>query len=164
MDFKTYNGRVDIMGPNTTAAFTLSDKIPVNQMSSYRDAMQGNWYNTELSNAFFSQQNILILQNGIRFGVYNKSNKKYIIGNQDGDELKIIMRSIFLQHSKNLPDKIAEQIENLNKLVLDYAVKQVYSEADAYMKYKRDASTLVTPIEPPVMSKPNDKQLMYNEF
>ena len=164
MDFKTYNGRVDIMGPNTTAAFTLSDKIPVNQMSSYRDAMQGNWYNTELSNAFFSEQNILILQNGIRFGVYKKSNKKYTIGYQDGDELKIIMRSIFLQHSKNLPDKIAEQIENLNKLVLDYAVKQVYGEADAYMKYKRDASTLVTPIEPPVMSKPNDKQLMYNEF
>ena len=157
------NGRVDIMGPNTTAVFSLSDRIPVSQMSSYRDAMTGNWNNTPLSNAFFSRENIQALQNGIRAGVYNRSNQQYLIGNQNSDELKIIMRSIFLQNAMNNPDNIAGQINTLNKLVLDYAVHQVYGEAEGYMKYKRDASTLVTPIEPPVMSKCNDKQLLYNK-
>lgn len=157
------NGRVDIMGTNTTAVFSLSDRIPVSQMSSYRDAMTGNWNNTPLSDAFFSRENIQALQNGIRAGVYNRSNQQYLIGNQNSDELKIIMRSIFLQNAKNTPGNIPAQIDTLNKLVLEYAVHQVYGEAEGYMKYKRDASTLVTPIEPPAMSKCNDKQLLYNK-
>ena len=164
MDYQNGNGRVNIMGPNTSSVFALSDRIPVSQMSSYRDAMTGNWNNTLLSNAFFSRENIQALQNGIRVGVYNRSNQQYLIGNQNSDELKIIMRSIFLQNAKNNPDHIPEQISELNKLVLDYAVHQVYGEAEGYMKYKRDASTLVTPIEPPVMSKCNDKQLLYKKF
>ena len=157
------NGRVDIMTPNTTAVFALSDKIPVNQISSYRDAMSGNWENTSLSNSFFSRHNIQALQNGIRKGVYNMSNKQYLIGQQNENELKIVMRSIFLQNSQNLKDNIPLQIDTLNKLVLDYAVGQVYREAEGYMKYKRDASTLVSPMEPPIMSKNHNKQLIYNK-
>ena len=44
------------MGPNTSSVFALSDRIPVSQMSSYGDAMTGNWNNTLLSNAFFSRK------------------------------------------------------------------------------------------------------------
>lgn len=163
MNCQPKNGRVDITGPNTSAVFALSDRIPVSQMSSYRDAMTGNWNNTPLSRAFFSRENIQALQNGIRIGVYNRSNQQYLIGNQNSDELKIIMRSIFLQNAKNTPENIPLQIDTLNKLVLEYAVHQVYGEAEGYMKYKRDASTLVTPMEPPVMSKCNDKQLLYKK-
>lgn len=163
MDCQTKNGRVDIMGPNTAAVFSLSDRIPVSQISSYRDAMTGNWNNTPLSNAFFSQANIQAIQNGIRAGVYKRSNNQYLIGNQNGDELKIIMRSIFLQNAQNKPDNVPLQIDILNKMVLKYAVHQVYGEAEGYMKYKRDASTLVMPMEPPAMSTLNDKQLLYKE-
>lgn len=163
MDNLNKNGRVDIMGPNTTAVFSLSDKIPVNQISSYREAMTGNWENTLLSKSFFSHQNIHALHNGIRKGVYNMSNKQYLIGQQNEDELKIVMRSIFLQNSQNLKHNIPLQIDTLNKLVLDYAVGQVYREAEGYMKYKRDASTLVSPMEPPIMSKNHNKQLIYNK-
>jgi len=69
------------------------------------------------------------------------------------------MRSIFLQNSKNLPKDIPQQIQDLNKLVLDYCVKQVYGEAEGYMKYKTDVSTLVIPIAHPIMAYSNDKQL-----
>ena len=72
MNTQPKNGRVDIMGPNTAAVFSLSDRIPVNQMSSYRDAMTGNWNNTPLSNAFFSRAIIQAIQNGIRIGFYNR--------------------------------------------------------------------------------------------
>ena len=75
------------------------------------------------------------------------------------DELQIIMRAIFLQYSKNLPNDIPNQIKDLNKIVLDFSINQVYGEADGYMKYKRDASTLVVPIAMPIMSTTNDKQL-----
>ena len=113
------NGRVNIMVPNIDARFALSDHIPINQTSSFRDAMTGNWYDTDLSTAFFSSPNMKIIQNGIRAGVYNKSNGQYVIGEQNGDELKIVMRSIFLQYAKNLPTHIADQINELNQIVFN---------------------------------------------
>lgn len=158
------NGRVDIISPDTNILFSMTDRIPVNECSDFRDAMSGNWYNTILSDAFFSSKNIQIIQNGIRAGVYKKSNGMYIIGNQDCDELKIIMRSIFLQYAKNLPTNIKQQIQDLNNLVLDYSIKQVYGEAEGYMKYKQDVSTMYTPISYPVMSKTNDKQLILKKW
>jgi hypothetical protein len=154
------NGRVNILGPNIDDRFAMSDRIPINSTKySFRDAMTGNWYDTQLSNAYFSAENIQIVQNGIRSGVYNKSNRQYVVGEQNMDELKIIMRSIFLQYAKNLPDNIPHQINDLNKYVFDYAINQVYNEADGYMKYKRDASTMWTPIAMPILSYSNDKQL-----
>lgn len=152
------NGRVNIMSPNIDALFNMKDRIP-KETFDYRDAVTGNWYKTKLSDLFFSKENISLLQNGIRAGVFKMSNNKYIVGNQDCDVLKIIMRSIFLQNSKNNPKNITGQIETLNKLVLEYSVKQVYGEANGYIKYKYDVSNLAEPMARPVMSKINDKQL-----
>jgi hypothetical protein len=153
------NGRVDIQGPNLDIRFALSDRIPTNNITAFKDAMTGNWYNTALSDAFFSAKNIQMLQNGIRVGVYQRSNGQYIIGEQSNDELKIIMRSIFLQNSKNQPTGIAGQISELNRLVLEYCVPHLFVEADGYMKYKNDVSTLVVPLARPILSYTNDKQL-----
>lgn len=158
------NGRVDIMNPEQTSCFALSDKIPIKASSSFRDAMTGNWYDTILSQTFFSKENIEILQNGIRAGVYKRSNGQYFVGRQNEDELKIIMRSIFLQYTKNDAQYITKQISSLNKLVLDFAVSQVYGEANGYMRYKFDASTLVVPLSTPIMSKTNDKQLQLKHW
>ena len=159
MNCTSSNGRVDILGPNTDLRFSMTDRIPINESSSFRDAMTGNWNNTALSDAFFSAKNIKMIQNGIRAGVYKKSNGNYIIGEQSYDELKIVMRSIFLQNSKNLAINIPQQIEDLNTIVLKYTIHQVYGEADGYMKYKIDASTLVVPLAMPILSYSNDKQL-----
>ena len=101
------NGRVNILGPNIDQRFAMSDRIPINSTKySFRDAMNGNWYDTQLSNAFFSVSNIQIIQNGIRAGVFEKSNHKYVIGEQNMDELQIIMRGLFLQYAKNQPTDI----------------------------------------------------------
>jgi hypothetical protein len=156
---KVNNGRVDIKTPNTSTLFQMYDKIPANQCVTFRNATEGLWNSSSLSLAFFSHQNIQIVQNGIRAGVYQRSNGQYVIGPQDCDSLKIIMRSIFLQYSANKPDNISQQINELNKMVLDYCIQQVYSEAQGYMKYINDASTLVVPISHPVMADNNDRQL-----
>lgn len=153
------NGRVDIKTPNTSALFQMYDKIPANQCVTFRNATEGLWMSTPLSQAFFSQQNIQILQNGIRAGIYKLSNNQYVIGDQDCDSLKIIMRSVFLQHAANQPNNFRQQISALNQIVLDYCIQQVYSEAQGYMKYIDDVSTLVVPIAHPVMASENDRQL-----
>ena len=89
------NGRIDIESPSPSAQFALFDKIPVSsQCTSFTDAMTGNWNDTPMSMAFFSDKNMQIIQNGIRAGVYNQSGGKYDIGPQDCDNLKMIMRAI----------------------------------------------------------------------
>ena len=111
------NGRVDILGP-IGPQFNFADKIPLKTCVSYRDALSGSWTDTLLSTLFFSEENIKILQNAIKRGVYERSSKQFIIGEQNCDELKIIMRSIYLQDSTNLPYDIKHQISTLNNLVL----------------------------------------------
>ena len=140
------NGRVDILGDKTPDIFQLYDRVPVNnKITSYRQALTGNWENNIVSNAFFSAANIKIIQNGIRAGVYKLSNQRFLIGPQDLDTLKIIMRSIFLQHSNN----VTQQIEGLNKLVMNYSVPQIIGEAEGYVKFKNDVSTMAMPMDRP---------------
>ena len=158
---KVNNGRVDIKSPNTSALFEMYDKIPANQCVTFRNPTEGLWTDTNLSQAFFSQQNIQIIQNGIRAGVYHKSNGQYTIGSQDCDSLKIVMRSVYLQHAANQPNNITQQVAELNKIVLNYCIQQVYSEAQGYMKYLDDASTLVVPIAHPVMADNTDRELEF---
>jgi hypothetical protein len=153
------NGRVDIKSPNTSNLFAMFDKIPANQCATFRNPTEGLWDETYLSKVFFSHQNIQLIQNGIRAGVYHRSNGQYLIGPQDCDPLKIIMRSVYLQYSANQPNNITQQIEELNNIVLNYCIQQVYGEAQGYLKYIDDASTLVVPIAHPVMANNTDRTL-----
>ena len=91
------------------------------------------------------------------------SNEKYIIDEQNKDDLNVIMRAMYLQHSKNQTDNLTEQIQTLNKLVIDYCVPKLYSEVEGYMMYKRDASTLVVPLDKP-LSEYTDKKLELKKF
>ena len=161
---KVTNGRVDIKTPTTSSLFELYDKIPANQCVTFRNATEGLWDETTLSRSFFSQANIQILQNGIRAGVYQRSNGQYLIAPQDCDSLKIVMRSVYLQHAANQMNNVTDQIAELNKIVLDYCIKQVYSEAQGYMKYLDDASTLVVPIAHPVMADNTDRELEFKRW
>jgi hypothetical protein len=157
MDRRTqssYNGRVNVMEPDvdTSQLFKMYDKMPVNDPTSFRNATQGIWCPTALSDAFFSGENMRIVQDGIKSGVFKKSNNQYRICDQNSDTLKIIMRSIFLQNAVNTGSNITQQIIILNNQVLDYAIPQVYGATISYNKYLRDASTLVQPIDRPIMS------------
>ena len=158
---KSSNGRIDIINktqsPDLSNLFAMYDKIPANQCATFREPTLGQWDETSFSKAYFSTENLQIIQNGIRSGVYKKSNQQYVVAPQDCDSLKIIMRSVFLQHSANQTNNISQQISELNKIVLDYCVFHVYSEAQGYMKYLHDVSTLAVPLATPIVETYKDK-------
>ena len=167
MDYsKSSNGRINLYtGPKTTYTepdivnlFAMYDKIPANQCTTYQEPLIGQIDETPLSKAYFSDTNIQIIQNGIRAGVYRKSNGQYTIGPQDCDSIKIIMRSIYLQNSINQPTNISKQIDELNKMVLEYCIPKVYLEAQGYLKYLSDVSTMAMPIANPIMASQKDKK------
>jgi len=157
-----YNGRINIIeDDNPDVRFEMFEKIAIkNKATEYRGAITSVEEETLLSNVFFSQGNVQILQNGIRAGVYNTSNNKIVVPPQDIDVLKTIMRSIYLQYAKHTKDmNITKEIEKLNHYVLEYCVKNVYSAAEGYLKYCRDQSTLVSPLERPLQVDRDYKHL-----
>ena len=68
------------------------------------------------------------------------------------------MRAIYLQNSINQPTNISKQIDALNRMVLEYCIPKVYLEAQGYLKYLSDISTMAVPIANPIMASQKDKK------
>jgi hypothetical protein len=166
LNVSKYNGRVDIIQePPANIRFQMQEKIAVkNKATAYREALTGVWENNLLAQVFFSAENIQILQNGIRAGVYKKSNGQINVPPQNIDALKIIMRSTYMQYAEHYPNNIKQQVERLNEIVLDYCVKSVYGEAIGYLKYCQDQSSLIVPFDRPVPTDREYKQLELKPF
>ena len=73
------------------------------------------------------------------------------------------MRSTFLQYSLNHPDNITQQIEVLNSRVVAHCAPKIYSEIETYIKYKKDSSTLISPLDMPTYIH-KDKSLEFKAF
>jgi hypothetical protein len=167
LDKQALNGRVNLVTePSADVRFKMQEKIAIkNKSTEYRNALAGNLENNLLSDVFFSAGNVQILQNGIRAGVYNASKeKKILVPPQNIDTLKIIMRSTYLQYAEHRLEKVTEEVAQLNKLVLNYCVPNVYSAVISYRKYLEDQSTLVTPLERPRNHDRDYKQLELKHF
>jgi hypothetical protein len=155
------NGRIDLMTSGTP--LFLQDQIKLDDKTNYYNTIKYSLEPCLLSKTFLSYENRIIIQNGIKAGVYKLSNKQYIIDKQDDDVLNSIMTGIYLQYALNQCDNIKKQVEDLNKLVIEYCVPKVFGEIKGYMQYKFDASTLVMPLMNPV-STYNSKELVLNNF
>jgi hypothetical protein len=156
-----YNGRVNIIEPeDPTVVFKMQERIALkNKATDYSEAIVGQWEPNTLATVFFCAENVQILQNAIRAGVYKMSGDRFVIGVPNVDTLKIIMRSTYIQYAEHYPDRITEQVQKLNDIVLDYAVQSTYSEAVGYQKYCEDISSLAMPMDKPLAHDRNYKQL-----
>ena len=114
------------------------------------ESLYGIQETSKLNQLFFSKKNMDIIQNNIRYTVYNKTNKKHIIDKQSDIELQIIMRSTYLQHSPNLEYNYKEQIEYLNKLVVDWSVEKIIPQLEQYIGYLKEVEYMPMPIDLPV--------------
>jgi hypothetical protein len=143
------NGRVTLTSNNIKDMKMIDNENEV--MNNFQvEALYGIQETSTLNQLFFSKKNMEIIQNMIRFNVYQKSEKKHIIDKQSDVELEIIMRSIYLQHSPNLPNKIKEQISYLNKLVSDWCVEQILPEVNQYFGYIKEIEFMPIPIDLPL--------------
>ena len=114
------------------------------------ESLYGIQETSKLNQLFFSKKNMDIIQNNIRYTVYVKTNKKHIIDKQSDIELQIIMRSTYLQHSPNLEYNFKEQIEYLNKLVVDWSVEKIIPQLEQYIGYLKEVEYMPLPIDLPV--------------
>lgn len=156
-DFST-NGRVvfDIKKPSPQFALFSQQYQTQNDVESTLNYSQEA---TPLSSVYFSRTNIDILQQLIKQEVYRKcesdtdpiltNHKPVLIANQDETNLKIIMRSIYLQYAKNVPTDIDNQVKELNNLVLNECIPDIITNLKQYLGYITDIQRLPNPMDHP---------------
>lgn len=108
----------------------------------------GNFQENKLSISYFSKENIDFLQNTMISEIY-KLTKGTRISKQSDIELKIIMKSIYLQYGRNMDTNIEEQVQELNKRVLDYSIDNINSNLKQYNQYIKDITSEQTIMEMP---------------
>jgi len=156
------NGRVNL--DSKISVPDLGFNYPTESENTFAgDMLRGNWDHTVLSDTFFTRSNANKIQAEIKKEVYRMSGtKKYVIDNQDIDELKMIMRAMYLQYAKNNTFNIEGQINELNDLVVKWASPRIMSEIESYNYYLNDISHLPVPLPQPMhMSSAGTKSLPF---
>ena len=141
------NGRIDIMNTTMSSHPFFAEKD--NNYSFNRHAVTSIYEYNTLQEQYFSNKNIALIQRKIKRKVFTQSKNNYVIANQDIKILKIIMKSIYLQYSKNLEKDVNRQVKTLNKLVLNYCTNNIISNIELYITYKKNVSYNPVPLELP---------------
>ena len=103
---------------------------------------------TPLNTLFFSQGNIDQLQTEIQRTVRQMVGGD--IDRQSDEDLMLIMRSYYLQYAQNNPRRVAQELEELNRRVVNFASNRIAVEVEAYRYYRKDILDFPAPIANPV--------------
>lgn len=148
---KFNNGRVPDVSMISNVNKTVDGDIIIAN-DNQQTGVKGILEETVISDIFLSEMNTKVIQDTIRYMVYQNTNM--IIDYQSPRELYIIMRSIMLQHAnfKVGQSELLDEIKKLNKFVVDYAVEEVSSNVEQYDVYIKDIQSLPTPMDRPGFS------------
>lgn len=173
--FLAPNGLVNIFNnENIDARMDMTERVTLtNKATDFRETVMSSYEETPLSKLFFSKENVDIIQIGIRNGVLEKSNNAYAVTPQNVNDLKEVMKSVYLQNAKDVLAKkpssfsssnLTDQISALNNIVVPYCVNIAFNEAVAYVKYMRDKSFLPVPLTRPLPCDRDYKDLIFGRF
>ena len=159
-------GRVNLDATNATEVARLPGfkyQTTVTRNTALEDGIRGNWQENLLNRTFFSPENFQIVQNKIRFHVYEETGQ--VIDQQSTDDLFMVMRAIYLSYGRNLDCQIREQVEELNQYVADWSVPKICAEIAMYSRYLKDISAMPVPMSHPVsLSSAGSKSLPFKPF
>jgi hypothetical protein len=96
---------------------------------------------TAENTAFFSQENVDYLQAQIQTRVRGMVNA--IIDRQNDVDLKLVMRSYYLQYA-------GESVNQLNERVVSFCSNRIAVEVEAYRYYRKDILDFPAPIARPI--------------
>jgi len=113
-----------------------------------------------LSRTYFSNDNAERIQRQIIQEIFRISQKQ--IGKQSYTELQIIMKSMYLQYGRNLPNNIEEQVITLNKYVIDECVRIIVPNVLQYNKYIEDITSPIPVM--PLAQNVSNKGYKYGDF
>ncbi len=142
--YNTGNASFSMYDNSTSNIFSNNDYI--------KTSTNGNdIVEDELTKIFFSHKNMKRLQKAIKKEIYYKTNKKYLLeDDQDENDLTIAMRAVYFKYGKYLPNKIIKQTKILNRHVVDYVVPDMITNIKQYYGYLKDINEPLQPIMLPI--------------
>jgi hypothetical protein len=137
---------------NAEVPFSMASQAPPARLEDPLAAVQRclNQPRSPLLVAFFSTENVDILQNRLRATIQHQTARPgrggILIDRQSDTDLVVIMRRVYEDHANNSPDNVAAEVTRLNNIVLSIVVPMVATNVAAHLAYLRDASRLPEPI------------------
>lgn len=100
-------------------------------------AIRGMQYEiTQVSELFFSKENIARIQKKIKKEIKRQSNGKYILEvDQDESDLILTMRAVYADNARHLPNQTIRQVKELNNKTLDYLIPDMLSNLKQHSLY-----------------------------
>lgn len=114
-----------------------------------------------LNEAFFSAENMEIIQNMLIRDVFYKSNKTLRINKIKSETLIQVMNHMWTNFCRFLPYDLKEQIRDLDKKVVEYLLPLLLKESQFYFNYLRDSDRTNLPLidRPIIVTKDRKQQL-----
>ena len=153
-DAPKHTGRLPLSGTEEklgVPASVLYAPEPFLTPTNVAEQIQHRHSDTPLNKLFFSQGNIDTLQGQIQSTVQQMINAS--IDRQSDSDLLLVMRSYYLQYAQNDPDRIAQELSELNNRVINFCANRISVEVEAYRYYRKDIMDFPAPIANPLNVK-----------
>ena len=170
-----FDGFEKINEPEHGYTFNTKDKITTslniclgeNDNNCY-DVIRNLSYYEPVARAFFSKQNVYLMQCKIKQSIYNETKGKIIL-EEDLDEsyLLIAMRALYLQEGRFLPDKVDKidhQVKRLNLKVINYIVPDIITNIKQQYFYIKEINSPIKPIDRPINDSVKGRKLLQSTF
>lgn len=133
----------------TPFLFTQEHKKNYSNMAD--TALKGIQTQSELSKLFFSDENIRRIQKMIKMTVYNKSKGQFRLdADQDMQAVMIVMRAVYMEYGRFLPNHYVRQIKQLNQKVIDEIIPGILTEIRQEYGYLKEINKPISPIPRPI--------------
>jgi chromosome condensin MukBEF complex kleisin-like MukF subunit len=114
---------------------------PGMESSEVKERIHFRHSSTPVNEQFFSQENVDTVQDRIRAEVRGMVNAN--IDRQSDVDLKLVMRSYYLQY-------VGETVDQLNERVVAFCANRIAVEVEAYRYYRKDILDFPAPIQRPL--------------
>jgi hypothetical protein len=140
------------------------NKIAINDNGIYdtsKSCTNDDNYADLLNEAFFSAENMEIIQNMLIRDVFYKSNETLRINKIKSETLIQVMNHMWTNFCRFLPYDLKEQIRDLDKKVVEYLLPLLLKESQFYFNYLRDSDRTNLPLleRPMIVTKDRKQQL-----
>lgn len=146
-----HTGRLPLSGAEEKTSVppsTLYAPEPYLVPTNVAEQIQYRHGDTPLNRLFFSQGNIDKLQSDIQMTVRQMVNAN--IDRQSDSDLMLVMRSYYLQYAQNNPANLQQELDELNKRVVNFCANRIAVEVEAYRFYRKDIMDFPAPIALPL--------------
>lgn len=114
-------------------------------------ALKGIQCESELSKLFFSDTNIKRLQKQIRNEVFRRTRGEFRLDiDQEHQDLFLVMRAVYMEYARFLPNGIVRQVKRLNQKVVDESISGIITNIKQEYGYLKEINKPLSPIPRPI--------------